>query len=92
MPRIHTQAVSWNSGVPTRLPRRSSGPVMPESAWQYSAPCRNMREVKTGRATKGEGSVPSPRDRTYEESDISATSNSRCRIIRKKVSSTGSRR
>ena len=32
MPLIHTQAVSWNSGVPTRLPRRSAGVSMPAFA------------------------------------------------------------
>jgi hypothetical protein len=46
--------------------------------------------VYTGSATKGDGSAL--RDRTYEDSDISATSNSWWRIIRKNVSSTGSRR
>ncbi len=53
-------------------------------------PWRDIREVKTGSATKGAGWLFS--DRTYYDMDISATSNSRCRSIRKKVSSTGRRR
>jgi len=38
-------------------------------------------------ATKG---APASRLIRYEDSDISAASNSRCRVIRKNVSSTGS--
>ena len=63
---------------------------MPESTLTKMPACRNCREVYTGSATNG-GSSRS-RDFTYEDIDISATSNSRCRSIRKKVSSTGSRR
>jgi hypothetical protein len=50
-------------------------------------PWRNIREVKTGSATNGGSSRPSVA--AYVDSDISATSNSRCRSMRKNVSSTG---
>jgi hypothetical protein len=49
--------------------------------------CRKNREGKMGMATKGRGSRNI--DTVYDDSDISATSNSRCRIMRKNVSSTG---
>jgi hypothetical protein len=48
---------------------------------------RKKRDGKTGIATNDRGSRNS--DTVYDDSDISATSNSRCRIILKKVSSTG---
>jgi len=90
MSRIHTPAVSWYSGLPTRLPTRSSGRSIPDAPLTKMPPWRDIREVKTGSATKGAGWLFS--DRTYYDMDISATSNSRCRSIRKKVSSTGRRR
>jgi len=52
--------------------------------------CRKAREGNTGIAMNGRapGSSAS-RLITYEDSDISAASNSRCLSIRKNVSSTG---
>src|SRR5262249_31057365 len=49
--------------------------------------CRKKRDGKTGIATNGGSGAK--HDTTYDESDISATSNSRWRNIRKNVSSTG---
>ena len=48
--------------------------------------CRNERDGKTGIAMNGGFSWKS--DIVYDESDISAMSNSRCRNILKNVSST----
>ena len=48
---------------------------------------RKKRDGNTGMAMKGRASECS--DTVYEESDISATSNSLKRAMRKKVSSTG---
>ena len=48
---------------------------------------RNTRDGKTGIATNGRFGWNS--DSTYDDSDISAASNSVCRSIRKNVSSTG---
>ena len=47
---------------------------------------RKYRDGKAGMAMNGRSLAS---DTVYEDSDISATSNSRCRSIRKKVSSTG---
>jgi hypothetical protein len=49
--------------------------------------CLKNRDRKTGIATNGGSSAKS--DTTYEDSDISAISNSRWRSMRKNVSSTG---
>ncbi len=49
--------------------------------------CLKKREGNTGMATNGRGSRDI--DTLYEDKDISATSNSLCRNMRKKVSSTG---
>ncbi len=48
---------------------------------------RKKRDGKTGIAMKFRFSLKS--DTVYDESDISATSNSWCRSMRKNVSSTG---
>jgi len=48
---------------------------------------RKKRDGKTGIATKGRSGLC--KDTAYDDSDISAQSNSRCRNMRKKVSSTG---
>ena len=53
MPRSQTGAVIWYSGQPTRLPIRSFGVAMPALAFTKIAAWRNMREGKTGMATKG---------------------------------------
>jgi len=49
--------------------------------------CRKKRDGNTGIAMKGWSGLKS--DTVYDDSDISATSNSWCRSMRKKVSSTG---
>ena len=87
MPWIHTGAVIWYSGTPTRLPFRSSGFLMPLFAETKMQEWRKQREGKAGMAMNGGSARPS--EATYEESDISEASNSAKRIIRKKVSSTG---
>jgi hypothetical protein len=60
---------------------------MPPRAETKMQECRKKRDGKAGIATNGRSSRPS--DIAYEESDISAQSNSRCRSMRKNVSSTG---
>src|SRR6185503_8008021 len=90
MPRIHTGAVSWYSGTPTFRPTSCSGLVMPLLAETKMHEWRKQRDGNAGIAMKGGSFAPS--DATYEESDISATSNSRKRAMRKNVSSTGSGR
>jgi hypothetical protein len=50
--------------------------------------CRNARETKAGIATNG---ASWSRLIRWEDSDISAASNSRCLVIRKKVSSIARR-
>ena len=90
MPRIHTGAVIWYSGTPTRLPFRSSARRMPLFAEMKMHEWRKKREGKTGMAMNGGFSALS--EAVYDESDISEASNSRLRIMRKKVSSTGSER
>ena len=87
MPRIHTGAVIWYSGAPMRLPIRSFGSRMPGAGVDVDAEWRKKRDGKTGMATNGRGSRNI--DTVYDDSDISATSNSRWRNIRKNVSSTG---
>ena len=86
MPRIQTGAVIWYSGTPTRLPMRSFGSRMPLCAETKMHEWRKSRDGKTGIAMNGGSSRDS--DTVYDESDISATSNSRCRSMRKNVSST----
>ena len=74
MPRIHTGAVIWYSGVPTRLPIRSFGSRMPLAECTKMHEWRKDRDGKTGMATnRGSGFI---NDTVYEDSDISATSNS----------------
>ena len=60
---------------------------MPARAWTKIDPCRKQRDGNTGMATNGRGSRWQVTQ--YDDSDISATSNSRWRSIRKNVSSTG---
>ncbi len=48
---------------------------------------RKKRDGKTGIAMNGFSGLEN--DTAYDESDISATSNSLCRSMRKNVSSTG---
>ena len=55
MPRIHTQAVSWYSGLPTRFPIRSFGSRMPLWRLMKMQEWRKYREGKTGMATNGLG-------------------------------------
>ena len=50
-PRSQTDAVIWYSGTPTRLPFRSAGTLMPESAWWRSSACMKRRDANTGSAT-----------------------------------------
>src|SRR6267378_872085 len=88
MPRIHTGAVIWYSGTPTRLPFKSSGRRMPLFAETKMHEWRKKRDGNTGIAMNGGAGALS--DALYEESDISEASNSRSRIMRKNVSSTGS--
>src|SRR5260221_7703227 len=90
MPRIQTGAVIWYSGTPTRLPFRSSGLRMPLFDEMKMHEWRKKRDGNAGMAMNGGFSVCS--EALYEESDISEASNSRLRIMRKKVSSTGSGR
>ena len=87
IPRIHTCAVNLYSGLPTRLPIRSFGSRTPLFVETKIPLWRNDRDGKIGIAIKGGSSWNS--DAVYYDRDISATSNSRYRSIRKKVSSTG---
>lgn len=87
MPRIHTAAGIWYSGVPTFRPMRSFASEMPQPAFTKIQEWRNIRDGKTGMAMNGRAGVNS--ETTYEESDISATSNSWWRSMRKNASSTG---
>jgi hypothetical protein len=68
-------AVSWYSATPTVPPRKSAGELIPDPAGTYTPLCRNAREVNAGIAMNG-GSGAS-RLSTYDDSDISAASNSR---------------
>src|SRR5690242_5241235 len=88
MPRIQTGAVIWYSGTPTRLPIKSSGRRMALFDDTKMHECRKKRDGKTGMAMNG--GLGEWSDAVYEESDISEASNSRPRIMRKNVSSTGS--
>ena len=66
---------------------RSFGSRMPLLAFTYTHEWRKKRDGKIGIAMKFFWSLKS--DTVYDESDISATSNSWWRSMRKKVSSTG---
>ena len=57
-PRIHTAAVMWYFGTPTRLPRRSLGSRMPALSPMKIDEWRNICDGKTGMAIIG-----SPRPR-----------------------------
>ena len=50
MPRTHTHAVSWNSGVPTTFPGRSDGSVI-RSRRTATCAWRKDRDGYTGIAT-----------------------------------------
>src|SRR3954467_2475706 len=89
-PRIQTGAVIWYSGTPTRLPLRSSGLRMPLFDETKMHEGRKKRDGNSGMAMNGGSAELS--EAVYDESDISEASNSRLRIMRKKVSSTGSER
>jgi hypothetical protein len=58
MPRIHTGAVIWYSGTPTRRPFSSPGLRMPLLAETKMHEWRKNRDGKAGSAMKG-GSSPS---------------------------------
>lgn len=58
MPRIHTAAVMWYLGTPTRWPARSRGSRMPASSPTKIDEWRKLNEGKTGMAT---GGSPRPR-------------------------------
>src|SRR6267142_2665391 len=88
MPRIHTGALIWYSGTPTRLPFSSSGRRTPPLAEMKMHEWRKKRDGNAGIAMNGGFGALS--DALYDESDISEASNSRERIMRKNVSSTGS--
>jgi hypothetical protein len=74
IPRIHTGAVIWYSGLPTRLPIRSFGSRTPLFADTKIEAWRNIRDGNTGIAIKGGSSRNS--ETVYDDKDISATSNS----------------
>src|SRR3954468_19523381 len=87
MPRIQTGAVIWYSGTPTCLPFSSSGRRIPLFAETKMHEWRKKRDGKIGMAMNG--GLGELSDAVYDESDISDASNSRLRIMRKNVSSTG---
>src|SRR4030042_2957325 len=75
IPRIHTSAVSWYSGLPTRLPIRSFGSRMLLLADTKIEAWRNTRDGNTGIAIN-DGSFRKS-ETVYDDKDISAASNSR---------------
>src|SRR3954462_4318775 len=98
MPRIHTGAVIWYSGTPTRLPLRSSGLRIPLFAETKMQEWRKKGDGETGRGRKErggkggrgvEGGGGGGGEGVEGGGDIAEASNSRLRIMRKNVSSTG---
>jgi hypothetical protein len=74
MPLIHTAAVIWYSGTPTRRPIRSFGCSIPESVLTKMNECRKNLEGKTGKAINR--GWPLSLDIRYELMEHSAASNS----------------
>lgn len=72
--RVHSAAVCWYSGTPTRLPFRSAGSRIPALALTYMPVWKNRRVVKTGMAVHVRSPLASATSR--EDSDSSEMSNS----------------
>src|SRR6266566_7387025 len=83
-PRVHSAAVCWYSGTPTRRPFRSPGRSIPESLLTRISAWKNFLVVKIGRPTQR--SSPFDLAIISEENDISETSKSAKRSCRQKSS------